>query len=179
MGSPGPATLSAMAVAAGFGRTRAVPYVAGLVLGTWIVLAIAASGVVAALLAIPALARAVTLAAALYMLWLAWRIATAPAPAGPSHHGLHSAPGWRAGVLLAIANPKAYLAIAAVFAGARLAPAARMAVLAGMVLLIHLAWWAAGAAIGGRIRSPRSWRWTQRIFAAALVAATLPALLPR
>ena len=68
------------------------------------------------LLALPGAAPLVTLAAAAYFLWLAWRIATAPpltaSPAGPG-----TAPRWYEGAGLSLVNPKAYAAMAALFSG--------------------------------------------------------------
>lgn len=176
MGSPGPSVLSAMAVGAAFGLRRALPYAAGLILGTCTVLAAIASGLFAALLALPGLAPALSGAATLYMLYLAWRIATAPPPGAPA---APAAPPFLAGLALAIANPKAWLAIAAVFAGAHLAdpPAAdtilKLAVLSVMVVLIHLAWLLAGNALAARLATPRLWHPTRLAFAVTLAAATL------
>ena len=61
------------------------------------------------------------------------------------------APGLAGGALLGVANPKAWIAIAAVFASARLAggaaldAAAKAAVLTVMIVLINTTWLAAGA----------------------------------
>lgn len=180
MGSPGPSVLSAMAVGAAFGLRRAAPYAAGLVLGTWAVLAAVASGILAALLAAPVLAPVLSGAAALYMLYLAWRIVTAPPPRSSA---ATAAPPLLAGLALAVANPKAWLAIGAVFSGARLSAAPfadaalKLTVLAAMVVLIHLAWLAAGGALATHLQSPRIWHAARLAFAATLAAATLAGLL--
>ena len=77
-GSPGPATLSLAAAGAAFGARRVVGYLAGIVVGMVGVMAITASGLVGLLLAVPGATPVVTVAAAVYFVWLAWRIATAP-----------------------------------------------------------------------------------------------------
>ena len=77
-GSPGPATLSLAAAGAAFGARRVVGYFIGIVVGMVAVMAITASGLVGLLLAVPGATPVVTVAAALYFVWLAWRIATAP-----------------------------------------------------------------------------------------------------
>ena len=53
MGSPGPSTISATAVAAAYGFRRALLYAGGLMLGTGAVLLAVAVGLVAVLLSIP------------------------------------------------------------------------------------------------------------------------------
>ena len=77
-GSPGPNTLSLAAAGAAFGARKAVGYLAGLGVGMIAVMTITASGLVGLLLAVPGATPVVTIAAALYFVWLAWRIATAP-----------------------------------------------------------------------------------------------------
>ena len=77
-GSPGPATLSLAAAAAAFGPARVTGYFIGIALGMVAVMAITASGVVGLVLALPGVTPVVTIAAAAYFVWLAWRIATAP-----------------------------------------------------------------------------------------------------
>src|SRR5581483_4402232 len=110
MGSPGPATISVAAVASAYGVRRSLGYVLGLVAGTSVVLVCVATGVTAALLAVPALEVALIAGAAAYILWLAYRIATAPSLADQQLAA--GAPSSAGAVLLAVANPKAWVAIA-------------------------------------------------------------------
>jgi threonine/homoserine/homoserine lactone efflux protein len=77
-GSPGPNTLSIAAVGASFGRLRGVRYMLGLNLGMLAVIAIVGTGMAGAVLAVPGIAPVVTVLAAAYFLYLAYRIATAP-----------------------------------------------------------------------------------------------------
>lgn len=119
-GSPGPATLSLAAAGAAFGARRGIAYLAGLVAGMVAVMAIVASGVVGLLLAVPGVAPVVTGLAALYFAWLAWRIALAPPL---SDEGVQRAPpGFAAGLLLSLINPKGYAAMAALYSGFALLP---------------------------------------------------------
>ena len=181
MGSPGPATISVTAVGAGFGARRAFPYVCGVVAGTTLVLLAVALGLSAALLAVPGLAPVLAGASVGYVVYLAWRIATAP-PLQRFETGT-SAPTLWSGLVLGIANPKAYIAIAAVFATGRLAPApfadalARTAVLTALIVLIHLAWLWAGTSLTGILRNPTASRVANIALAAAMLVASLAALL--
>jgi threonine/homoserine/homoserine lactone efflux protein len=115
------------------------------------------------------------------MLYLAWRIATAPPLA--TAETVATAPSLLVGLLLAVANPKAYLAIAAVFAGSRLFAtpaadtAAKLLVLTLMIVLIHLCWLVAGASFAGALRDPVRSRIANIVFALALVVSVALPLL--
>ncbi len=170
MGSPGPSTISVTAVGAAFGLRRSIAYLSGLVAGTIGVLLAVAAGVVSILLAVPQLAPVLLTASAAYILYLAYKIATAPPLS--MHDETVAAPSFLGGVLLAAANPKAYVAIAAVFAASLLGPVLKIAILAAMIVLIHLAWWLAGAVFSRAFHDPV---WSRRVnlaFAAALVVTT-------
>ena len=153
---------------------RSIAYTSGLIVGTVLVLLAVATGVVGMLLAVPQLAPVLLVASVGYILYLAFRIATAPPLATPDRS--RDAPSFGGGLLLALANPKAYVAIAAVFTGSGLAPLVKIALLSGMVVLIHIAWLAAGAAFARVLRDPL---WSRRVnvsLAAALVAVTVYSL---
>src|SRR3982751_1710390 len=77
-GSPGPNTMRLAAAGAAFGARRSIAYMIGLAVGMLAVMTIVASGVVAMLLAVPGIAPAAAIAALLYFVYLAWKIATAP-----------------------------------------------------------------------------------------------------
>ena len=78
MMSPGPANLSLASIGVAFGFRRGLPFLAGIVTGTTGVLLLIAFGITAALLAQPGLTQALTIVAAIYILYLAWKIASAP-----------------------------------------------------------------------------------------------------
>jgi len=180
MGSPGPATISLTATGSAFGVRRSLGYLTGIVLGTTLVLIAVATGITAALLAVPA-ARPVLIAVSVgYILWLAYHVATAAPFADP---GTSAAPSLGGGALLGVANPKAWVAIAAVFAGARLAEhaladaAAKVAVLTVMIVLINATWLLAGASFAPVFRDPRRARVVNVALAVALVVTTALAVV--
>ncbi|PTE08765.1 threonine transporter RhtB [Mesorhizobium helmanticense] len=171
MGSPGPATISVAAVAAAFGPRHSLRYTCGVVLGTIAVLLVVTTGVMAVLASVPKLTPLLTAASAAYILYLAFKIAVAP-PGAARAVGA-ALPTFLGGFLLAIANPKAYVAIAAVFAGTSdLDTRLKLAVLALMIVVIHILWLLAGAAFARFPRRPRASRIINLIFAATLVLTT-------
>ncbi len=181
MGSPGPATISIAAVGSAFGVRRAIPYMVGLIAGTTGVLLIVALGLSAALLSLPAIGPALTVASIAYVVWLAWQIATAPPLA--SLDPASAPPRLWGGVVLGIANPKAYVAIAAVFAASRIAVdpladgLAKTAILAAMIVLIHIVWLVAGTVFARLLTNPIAARIANAGMAAAMLVASLLALL--
>ncbi len=181
MGSPGPATMSLLAAGAAYGARRSVPYMIGVSLGTMIVLVAVATGITAALLARPAFGVALTWISAAYILWLAYHIATAPPLS--QHTAVSAPPTLLGGAVLGVANPKAWVAIAAVFASAYLADdalvdaTAKIAALAAMIVAICATWLVAGPWLAGLFREPRRARLTNAALAVALVGAMALAVL--
>jgi threonine/homoserine/homoserine lactone efflux protein len=215
MGSPGPATISLTAAGSAYGVRRSLGYLAGIVVGTVVVLVAVATGITATLLAVPALRSVLLVLSAAYILWLAFQIATAPrvgdgsvprvgnGPGVATGRGKRSevgnepgstvapgpggqsaaAPSLAGGVLLGVANPKAWVAIAATFASARLADpasadaAAKVLLLSGVAVLIMAAWLVVGASFAPALRDPARARVVNLVLAAALVGATALAIL--
>jgi threonine/homoserine/homoserine lactone efflux protein len=169
MGSPGPATISLTAAGSTYGVRRSVPYLAGIVAGTEVVLLLVATGVTTLLLAVPGLHPVLLAVSAAYILWLAWHLATAP----PARAANAPTPSLRGGLLLGVANPKAWVAIAAVFASAPLGAVEKTAVLTALVVAINATWLAAGASLARFVRT----RAANVALAAVLVAATAAAVV--
>ena len=175
-GSPGPATLSLAAAGAAFGSRRVAGYLAGIVVGMIAVMVITASGVVGLLLAVPGVAPVVTVVAALYFVWLAWRIATAPPLA--TDGGDRRSPSFLGGFGLSLVNPKGYAAMAALFSGfvllrGRLALEAgvKIALLTAVIVVVNLLWLWSGALLTRYFRDPRSNRIINVAFAVLLLAS--------
>ena len=175
-GSPGPANLSLAAAGAAFGARRALAYMAGIVAGMVAVMAICATGLTAVLLALPGTAQAVGVLAAGYFAYLAFRIATAPplAEAGPPRRP----PSLAGGAFLSLVNPKGYAAMAALFSSFVLAPenphadvAAKIVVLAAIIVTVALGWLVGGAALTRMFQTPAANRAVNLAFAALLLAS--------
>jgi len=186
MGSPGPATISLAASGSAFGIRPSLGYLGGIITGTTAVLLLVATGIATALLAHPIAGQVLTAIAALYILYLAWKIATAPIrPANrTAHQPEPKAPDFRGGVMLAIANPKAFAAIGAVYAAHAIAPYSawldntlKIAALALVIVLVNSLWLVFGAGFARLLSDPRFGRLINILFAALLIASLAMALL--
>ncbi|MEM9197339.1 MAG: LysE family transporter [Pseudomonadota bacterium] len=185
--TPGPGVLSIAAVGSGFGLRRGLRYMAGLLMGSNIVAVAVMTGAAAVILAEPALRVLLSGLAALYLLWLAVRIASS---AGRTQFSAATrAPGPVDGILLQLVNPKAYLVYLALFSGFAFLPEAPLQegmiklVLINLVWLpIHLAWLGLGIGLRRLAPSPTQQRRISLAMAIALVLAVVlsfGAQLPR
>lgn len=181
MGSPGPALLALAAVAAAHGARPSVRYLLGIIAGSFSVLLLVASGVTGAILAVPGLRLALVALAAGYILYLAWRIATAPPLARMPESG--RAPRFLAAYLVALANPKAYAALGAVYTGNTLIEGgfgawtvwvdagAKLAAMLCVMITVNTAWMLFGAAFARFLTDPVAGRVINIGFAVLLVAS--------
>jgi threonine/homoserine/homoserine lactone efflux protein len=180
MGSPGPSTLSLVAAGVAHGARSAVTYGLGLVVGTATVLLAVATGITTVLLAVPSLRSALLLAAAAYLIWLAYRLATASPLTDRAARS--KPPSFAGGIALGALNPKAWVAIGVVFAGSHVAanPVAdasvKVLVLTGVIVVVHAAWLAAGRLLVPLLRAPRTARLVNALMAALLVVTALLAV---
>lgn len=179
--SPGPATLSIAASSAAFGPRRSFGYMAGAAVGLCLVMGIVASGLTGALLALPGATPVVTVAAALYMAYLAYRIATAPPLAEGAGQG--RPPSFAGGLFLSLVNPKAYAVMAALFSGFVLTgdpgldALLKASVMTVITFIADSVWLFAGAALTRCFRQPRVNRAINIGFAALLLASVGFAML--
>ena len=170
-----------MAAGSAYGVRRSLSYLIGIIVGTTIVLLAVATGITAALLAVPAIGSILIGISVAYILWLAYHIATAPPLAEPT--AASSTFSVAGGTFLGIANPKACVAIAAVFASGHLADdtttdaAAKIAVLTAMIIAICAIWLVAGTSIAPLLRDSGRARVINAALAVALVGATALAVL--
>lgn len=178
VGSPGPNTMSLTAIGGAFGTRRGVPYMIGLDLGMVAVVALVGSGLWAAILSFPGIAPVVTAVASAYLIYLAYRIATAP-PISRME-----APGRAPGVLLSLTNPKAYVSVAAVVSRFTLLPGRPVAdellkggLFLALVVIVNVLWLAAGSLLARAVTNPRVGRWVNVTFAAVLVLSVAAAFM--
>ena len=183
-GSPGPATLSLAATGAAFGGRRGMVYMVGIVCGMILVMTVTAGGVTGLVLAVPGAVPAVTVAAGLYFVYLAFRIATAPPLAADAEAEAGRAPSFAGGLFLSLVNPKGYAAMAALFSGFVLVDGrlgldavAKTAAMTVVIVAVNVTWLFTGAALTRCFRDPASNRLINVSFAVALVASVGAVLL--
>jgi len=159
--TPGPGVLSTAGVGAAFGFNAGLRYVTGLFIGTNLVALIVVSGLAAIILASDWARNTLLVLSAIYLLYLAVRIAFA----GKQIAFITAAekPGLRAGLLLQLVNPKAYAVNMTWFTGFALFPGAlvsetlfKFLVINLIWIPIHLLWLAAGNAVNQLELSPQT-----------------------
>jgi threonine/homoserine/homoserine lactone efflux protein len=181
MGSPGPANLSLAAAGSAFGMGKSLKFQLGVIAGTASVLVLVAAGVGAVILALPGAAPILALAATCYILYLAYRIATAPILSEPSPS--QAPPSAAGGYFLAVANPKAYTALGSLAAGHRVVTAsaaldavAKIGILSLVIVLVTTIWLLLGTSFATLLRRPRIGRAANIVFACLLVLSVAAAL---
>ena len=159
VGSPGPATLGLAAAGVAFGFRAARAFLVGSLCGAALTISLVGTGVVGALLAHPGVAPVIVGLAVAYMLYLAYRIAMAPPLGEQALKG--RPPGFLAGFLLGITNPKGYAVFATLFSGFVVIPddvttdaLLKGVALFGLLTAIDLSWLFAGAALRHLFHDP-------------------------
>jgi threonine/homoserine/homoserine lactone efflux protein len=115
LGSPGPAIAALIAVGRARGFAGGLPYFVGLQFGLALAAGITAAGLFSLLATFPSALRMMTIAATVYLVYLAWKISSSPVgETAQASNGAHASPA--AGFLLGMTNPKAYLAFASLLA---------------------------------------------------------------
>lgn len=189
--SPGPGNFLLLASGLNFGFRRTLPLVLGISLGFLLILFLVGLGAGAVLAADERVFMAMRALGAAFVLWLAWRIATAPveaiASAGEQAVATARPIGFVQGGLLQWLNPKAW-AVALATTVTYVAPEGDLAARAtGLALLIAVffvvnlpslgVWAAAGVLLRRLLAEPRRLKVFNLVMAALLVASTLPVVL--
>lgn len=151
--TPGPGVLTTAGIGAAYGYRAGLGFVGGLMLGGFINMMIVISGLAALILAIPSLRLVLLIGSVAYLLYLAWRIASAGAKVGfaPADTPL----GLKNGLMLQFINPKAYVVSTTLFSGFIFLPESpvlevvlKLIVFNLIWLPVHLVWLGFGAKIG-------------------------------
>lgn len=186
LGSPGPAIAALLAVGKAHGMRSGMRFYWGLQVGLASAAAISAAGLVAFLIAVPAARILMMVIATAYLLYLAWKIGTAPV--GGKEVDIEAvAPrgGFAlAGAVIGITNPKAYVAFAALMAPQLLVIGSALgdgilkwALVVVVMLVVDILWLLLGVALGRASLPPRAERTLNIALGAMIVAAAMLALL--
>lgn len=176
--TPGPNTTLAAALAANHGLRHAMRFVVAVPFGWGLLLTACAAGLGGLVQAAPALRGALKWAGLVYLLWLAFRLAGAGAPAQADARRLQV--GFRAGVALQFVNIKAWMAALLVSAGwitVADPPWGRLAIVLPVMMAYGFAsnfsYALAGSALRRWLAQGRRLRWFNRALAAVLAATAL------
>ncbi len=183
--TPGPNNLMLMASGVSFGYRRTLPHLLGVALGFPVMMLAVGVGLAQVFTWVPVLHLVLKVASVLFMLWLAWKIATEHAPEGAGKTAGPSG-GQPLRFLQAAAfqwvNPKAW-AMAMTATSAYLpAPGlagvmAVAAVFCGLGLLSSHTWVLAGRAVAALLRDPRHLRVFNLLMALLLVVTLWPLVM--
>lgn len=177
--SPGGATTLATASGMHFGVRKSVPYIAGIAVGLSS-LAIASSlGLAALLMAMPALELSIRAVGTVYLLYLAWRVASGGAPSRTAQAARPISFLGAAG--LAWYNPKAWavtMGASSSFAHLTTEMASQVALMGGTFLAfaaVSMALWSMmGQALGRLLKTERQWRAVNVTMGSLLALSIIP-----
>ncbi len=183
--TPGPNNTLLMSTGAQFGLRKALPAVAGVLGGFLVMVAAVGFGLGALLSAAPWIFQVLQPIAVLYLLYLAYHIATAP-PAVPAERvaSARATLGFSKMAMFQLINPKSWImAISATSAFATAGPdyAWQVLVIVGIYTLVGLpsaiSWAALGSLAGRMLRTERQVRIFNIVLALALVASLIPIVI--
>lgn len=162
--TPGPNNLMLTASGANYGYWRTLPHILGIMFGCLVLFSAIALGLGLLFERYPLFQMLLKVAGSAYLLYLAWKIASAPPPDLSVRGTGRPLTFWQA-VAFQFANPKAWVMGLALMAGFLPADgntwwnALLLAGFAELIALPCISLWAGfGMAIARYIRSPRSWR---------------------
>lgn len=181
-GTPGPNNTIAMASGANYGLKRTVPCIAGVNTGFPVMIILVGLGLGGVLNQWPWILDILQPIGVLYLLWLAWHIATAPTDLENSKQG--KPPGYLQMALFQFVNPKAWtLVVAAIstYTGFWGNFFAEVLILALFALIFStpctVAWALLGVAAGKVISKPQHLRIFNITMAVLLVISLIPAVI--
>ena len=138
MATPGPGVLSLAGVGAAYGFRSGLRYLTGLFLGTNLVALAVVTGLGALVLASPIIRTVLFVVSTTYLIYLAWKIASAGSRIG--FIDASSEPGIRDGLALQAVNPKAYVVNTTLFSGFVLFADAYWAEVAVKFIIVNVIW---------------------------------------
>ncbi|PTT92375.1 lysine transporter LysE [Pelomonas sp. HMWF004] len=176
--TPGPNNLMLLASGTNFGWRRSLPHLLGISFGFGVMLTLVGLGLGDVFTRLPALHDGLKWASLAYLLYLAFKVATAAPPGGGDASGQARPMGFGAAALFQFVNPKAWaMALTAVTAYSGLGVAALTAVF----VLVNLPCCGSWAVLGEQMRrwlhKPRALQAFNWGAATLMVASVLPLLL--
>ena len=180
VGTPGPANMVLLSAGARFGLRRALPFVAGVLLGKQLIIWPIGFGLMELAGRVPLAFSVLKWASVVYILWLAWRIAGSSI----STTTQTKVPRFFAGLIVHPLNPKAWAMVTVgftSFVAEGTPPFAATAVIAlslmSVQVVLHPLWTLGGQAIAARMAGQKSEKYLMWVLAGLTVASVLLVLL--
>lgn len=156
LGSPGPGIAALAAVGRARGLSKGLPYLAAMQAGLALAAGLSAAGLATLMTSVPWIRSVLTFLFTAYLVWLAWSVASAPVGDKAGDAGRSERFPLSGAFLLGVANPKAYLAFAALFGSFAVTEPAqgwqdtliKWGLVLAVTVVVDLAWLLFGAAIG-------------------------------
>lgn len=188
--TPGPNNVLLTAIGGSAGFRKGMPTLWGIVFGFAAMIFALAVGLGGTVFTLPHVMDAIRIVGLVVLLWLAWKIGSAPVGRSEGTTATEGKPAERRGSFVGAAlfqwvNPKAWL-IAAGAIGTYMHPGSgsvlqQAGILAGVFILAAalgcLPWLAFGAAVGELLKQPRAARLFNIAMAVLLVASMIPVVL--
>lgn len=175
--TPGPNNLMLMASGANFGFRRTIPHMLGVSIGFTVMIVLVGIGLVGVFDAYPASYRILLVASVSYLLYLAWKIATAATPETPELAGTPLT--FLQAALFQWVNPKAWaMALTATSVYAPTQNFGSIALVAGVFGLVSLPSVSSWTALGQQIRRWLTGGVRLRAFNIAMAVLLLASLVP-
>jgi threonine/homoserine/homoserine lactone efflux protein len=180
--TPGPGVLTVAGVGSGFGFRAGIPYMLGIVIGAQVLMLAVATGLAAAIFAVPYVREVLLTLSVAYLLYLALKIALS----GKQIAFIESAkaPKFRDGFILAIINPKGYAVGTALYSGFQFYPDSllientiKLVIQFVVTLPLHFLWLYAGASLHRLDLSPTMARFINVAMALTMVAVVVLAVV--
>jgi threonine/homoserine/homoserine lactone efflux protein len=176
--TPGPNNIMLTASGVNLGFTRTIPHMLGICAGFVTLVLAVGLGIGAAFTALPQAKTILKLIGAIYLLWLAWKVATA-APGDADEQRASPLTFWQ-GAAFQLVNPKGWvMAISAMAIYVRplhvAADVVAVTVVFGLVTVPAVLTWAGfGHVLRNALRDPAKLRLFNTVMALLLVASILP-----
>ncbi len=181
--TPGPNNIMVTASGVNFGFRRTIPHMAGITIGFLVLLVACAGGLGLIFATVPALQLALKIIGALYMLWLAWKVANA-SPTGDGGDDLPQPLTFLQAAAFQWVNPKAVvigLTAISIYVRPDRQLTDFLILLAMFVLftiLTIVTWTGFGVALRSVLRDRRRARIFNVVMALLLVASIVPMIWP-
>jgi threonine/homoserine/homoserine lactone efflux protein len=180
LGSPGPGIAALVTVGRSRGFAGSLPFFWGLQAGLFIAAAACGLGLFSVIRAVPAAVTCLAAIGTAYLIWLAYRIGTAPVGSASTGRSIGFSFTASGGFLLGITNPKAYVAFVSlmssyiivrsnVFADVTL----KWLSIVVIIITVDIAWLWLGVIVGRSDLGPRSERALNLSMGSAILIASL------